>query len=153
KVFLLDEPLASLDPALRTEFRSEIASLVHSLGVTTVYVTHDQTEALAVADRLAIMRAGRLEDVGTPEEGYPDPRTAFVAAFLSMPQINMVRGTVYATPERAVLIDLGGQMIELPPTDWRVEYLAGRDRTQIIVGIRPDALQIVEHVQAGLTLT
>jgi multiple sugar transport system ATP-binding protein len=153
RVFLLDEPLASLDPALRQEFRTEIGSLVHSLGVTTVYVTHDQTEALAIADRVAIMRAGTLEDVGTPEQLYHDPATAFVAAFLSMPQINLVHANLYSTPERGLVVDLGGQPLYLPPSDWRARHLLARNEPNVIVGIRPDAVHAVPAAQQGSTLT
>src|SRR5690606_6235499 len=85
QLFLMDEPLSSLDARRRTEMRIAIAGLVRSTGTTTVYVTHDQVEAMTMADRMAVLRDGVLEDVGTPEQIYEDPATVFVAAFLSSP--------------------------------------------------------------------
>jgi multiple sugar transport system ATP-binding protein len=151
-VFLLDEPLASLDLALRTELKTEIASLVRSLGITTLLVTHDQSEALSMADRIAILRDGALEDVGKPQEIYTDPHTAFVAAFLSTPQINLLHGTLHATSEKEVVVNLGGQALRIPPTDHRAEYLAKRSGENVVVGLRTDALHLTSGYTAGATL-
>ncbi len=95
-LFLMDEPLSSLDAGLRAELRVEITALVRSTGTTTVYVTHDQVEAMTMADRMAVLRDGVLEDVGTPEQIYEDPATVFVAAFLSSPPINLLHATLWA---------------------------------------------------------
>jgi multiple sugar transport system ATP-binding protein len=90
RVFLFDEPLSNLDAALRAELRVEIAALVRRLGVTSLYVTHDQIEAMTMADRIAIMRGGALQQVGPPRVVYEDPANAFVAGFLGSPSINWV---------------------------------------------------------------
>ncbi|MFC7587074.1 ABC transporter ATP-binding protein [Nonomuraea antimicrobica] len=94
KLFLMDEPLSNLDAGMRTELRMEISALVRSLGVTTIYVTHDQVEALTLADRIAILNRGVLQDVGTPAQIYNDPATAFVAAFLNSQQLNLLAAGV-----------------------------------------------------------
>ncbi|HVY45339.1 MAG TPA: ABC transporter ATP-binding protein, partial [Minicystis sp.] len=90
QVFLFDEPLANLDAALRTELRAELAGLVRRLGVTSIYVTHDQTEAMTMADRIAVLDKGRLQQVDTPRAIYERPSNAFVASFLGTPQVNVV---------------------------------------------------------------
>jgi multiple sugar transport system ATP-binding protein len=90
KVFLFDEPLSNLDAALRTELRVEIAALVRRLGVTSLYVTHDQIEAMTMGDRIAVMRAGELQQIGPPRAIYQDPENAFVAGFLGAPPINWI---------------------------------------------------------------
>ncbi|MFT3773376.1 MAG: ABC transporter ATP-binding protein [Minicystis sp.] len=90
KVFLFDEPLSNLDAALRTELRVEIAALVRRLGVTSLYVTHDQVEAMTMGDRIAVMRAGELQQIGAPREIYEDPSNTFVAGFLGSPPINWI---------------------------------------------------------------
>jgi multiple sugar transport system ATP-binding protein len=93
-VLLMDEPLASLDVGTRNGLRAEIRALIRALGLTTVYVTHDQAEALSLADRIAVLRDGAVEDVGSPVRIYEEPATAFVAAFLGSPQINLAWATV-----------------------------------------------------------
>ncbi|WP_433336288.1 ABC transporter ATP-binding protein [Spirillospora sp. CA-294931] len=138
-VFLMDEPLSNLDAALRTDLRLEIGSLIRGLGVTTVYVTHDQVEALTLADRIAVMRGGRLEDLGTPSQVYDDPGTAFVAAFLGAPQINLIAGTPYSR-DNGVIVGLGGHELFVPWTDPRAEFLARRHGEPVIVGVRADGL-------------
>ena len=90
KAFLFDEPLSNLDAALRAELRVELASLVRRLGTTSVYVTHDQVEAMTMADRIAVMRAGTLQQVGTPRAIYEAPANVFVASFLGSPPVNLV---------------------------------------------------------------
>ena len=90
KVFLFDEPLSNLDAALRTELRVEIAALVRRLGVTSLYVTHDQVEAMTMGDRIAVLRAGELQQIGAPRDIYEDPSNTFVAGFLGAPPINWI---------------------------------------------------------------
>ena len=114
--FLLDEPLSNLDAGLRAELRSDVAALARRIGVTTVYVTHDQGEAMTMADRVAVLRRGVLQQVGTPREVYDDPGTLFVAAFLGTPRTNLLEGAVYADADK-VVVDLGSQVLELPPDD------------------------------------
>jgi multiple sugar transport system ATP-binding protein len=139
-VLLMDEPLASLDARLRIGLRAEIESLVRSARQTTVYVTHDQVEALALADRIAVLRDGRLEDIGTPTKIYAEPATAFVAAFLGSPPINLVSASIWAEVGDRVVIDLGPQRLYLLWSDPRAESLAAYHGQTVIVGIRPDVL-------------
>jgi multiple sugar transport system ATP-binding protein len=140
-IFLMDEPLSNLDAGLRTELRMEISALVRSLGVTTLYVTHDQVEALTLADRVAIMRQGVLQDVGTPQQVYDDPATMFVAAFLSAPPINLVRSGVWADQEEGIVLGLGNQRLVLPWTDPRSPALVSRHGSYVTIGLRADALR------------
>ncbi|TYB43536.1 ABC transporter ATP-binding protein [Actinomadura chibensis] len=139
-VFLMDEPLSSLDAGLRTELRVEIAGLVRSSGTTTVYVTHDQVEAMTMADRMAVLRDGVLEDVGTPEQIYSDPATVFVAAFLSSPPINLLQATLWAVEGEGLLLDFGPQRLTVPWEDPRASSLISHHGRSVIVGIRPDTL-------------
>jgi multiple sugar transport system ATP-binding protein len=111
--FLLDEPLSNLDAGLRAELRSDVAGLARRIGVTTLYVTHDQGEAMTMADRIAVLRRGVLQQVGPPREVYGDPATLFVAAFIGTPRTNLLEGAVYADADR-VVVDLGSQVLELP---------------------------------------
>ncbi|MDK1374594.1 MULTISPECIES: sn-glycerol-3-phosphate ABC transporter ATP-binding protein UgpC [unclassified Sinorhizobium] len=94
RVFLMDEPLSNLDAKLRTQMRSELKHLQHELKVTTIYVTHDQIEAMTLADRVAVMNKGVIEQLGTPREIYNDPRTLFVAGFIGSPSMNLIPGEV-----------------------------------------------------------
>jgi multiple sugar transport system ATP-binding protein len=153
QAFLLDQPLSSLDTSARDAVRSGVLSLVHELGVATVYVTHDQIEALSVADRVAVMRKGRIEQIGTPEEIYSDPRRRFVAAFVGIPRMNLLQAAVYAQPEVRTVIDLGTQTLELPWSDPRARILAGHHTERITVGIRPDALTVAAGAERGLSGT
>ena len=101
-VFLLDEPLASLDAALRLTLRAELVNLQKRLGTTMIFVTHDQTEAMTMGDRIAIMRSGRLEQIGAPDEIYARPETGFVAAFIGSPPMNLIHGVVIDEAGRRV---------------------------------------------------
>ncbi|QXJ25108.1 ABC transporter ATP-binding protein [Actinomadura graeca] len=139
-LFLLDEPLSSLDAGMRTELRVEIAALVRASGTTTVYVTHDQVEAMTMADRMGVLRDGVLEDVGTPEQIYADPATVFVAAFLSNPPINLLQATLWAVEGEGMMLDLGSQRLALPWDDPRASWLITHHGKPVIVGIRPDML-------------
>ncbi|MFI0354747.1 ABC transporter ATP-binding protein [Actinomadura sp. 9N407] len=151
-LFLMDEPLSSLDAGLRTELRLEIAGLVRSTGTTTVYVTHDQVEAMTMADRIAVLRDGVLEDVGTPEQIYRDPATVFVAAFLSTPPINLLQATAWAVQDQGVVLDFGAQRLTVPWNDPRSPALISHHGGPVIVGVRPDALTPVADVREGRTL-
>src|SRR5574337_854078 len=112
KVLLLDEPLSNLDAKLREEMRFEIKEVVTRLGITAVYVTHDQGEALALSDRVAIMNRGRLEQVGTPEEIYERPQSRFVAEFIGLS--NFLEGRVEARDRDAMVVSAGGLQMSLP---------------------------------------
>jgi ABC-type sugar transport system ATPase subunit len=124
-IFLFDEPLSNLDALLRTEMRAEIARLVRQLaaerGTAALYVTHDQAEAMTLATRLAVLRAGRIEQVGSPLEVYRRPRTSFVAGFVGNPPMNLLRGTA-----RAGRFALGGRELAAAP----------RESGELVLGIR-----------------
>jgi multiple sugar transport system ATP-binding protein len=153
QVFLMDEPLSSLDASLRTELRIEIGGLVRSLGATTVYVTHDQVEALTLADRIGVMRDGVLQDVGTPQQVYDDPATVFVASFLSSPQINLLGGTAWAVQGEGIHIRLGDQQITLPWSDPRSGSFIPLHGQPVIVALRPDALTPIQRPDGGLVIS
>jgi multiple sugar transport system ATP-binding protein len=140
-IFLMDEPLSNLDAGLRTELRMEIGALVRSLGVTTLYVTHDQAEALTLADRVAILRRGVLQDVGTPQQVYDDPATMFTAAFLSAPPINLVRASVRADQNDGIFLGIGDQQLRMPWSDRRATTLVSQHGSFVTLGIRADALR------------
>ena len=134
QAFLMDEPLSNLDAKLRVQTREEIAELQQRLGVTTVYVTHDQTEALTLGDRIAVLRRGRLQQAGSPEELYLRPANLFVAGFIGSPAMNLSAGVVDDGAIRLPFAQL--------PLDERlqaaVEQLGGR--RDVIVGFRPEDL-------------
>jgi multiple sugar transport system ATP-binding protein len=139
RAFLLDEPLSNVDAGLRAELRTEVAALARRLEMTTLYVTHDQVEAMTMADRVAVLRRGVLQQIGPPDEVYRDPQTLFVAAFLGTPRANLLQAAIYATDE-AVLFDLGSQVIELPPGDRRTPTLRARHTDRVTLALRADAL-------------
>ncbi len=112
-VFLMDEPLSNLDAKLRAQTRAEIASLQRSLGTTTIYVTHDQIEAMTMGDRVAVMRDGRLQQVDEPEVLYAEPSNLFVAAFIGSPSMNLLEGTVAISGDGAT-VSLGEQSLHVP---------------------------------------
>ena len=139
-LFLMDEPLSNLDSGLRAELRAEISGLVRELGVSTIYVTHDQAEALTMADRVAIMRKGVLQDVGTPTQVYGRPATLYVAAFLGSPRMNLLEASVYVHLDRYVALNLGEQALYLPWDDIRARAVAHYHGERIVVGMRAEAL-------------
>ncbi|GAA4435725.1 ABC transporter ATP-binding protein [Phytohabitans houttuyneae] len=143
QAFLLDEPLSNLDAGLRADLRTDVAALARRLGVTTLYVTHDQTEAMTMADRVAVLRRGVLQQIGPPAEVYGDPATLFVAAFIGTPRTNLLQGAIYMEAERTV-IDLGSQLLELPHT----EALASHHNDRVTVAMRADALRPVPDESA-----
>ncbi len=143
RLFLMDEPLSNLDSGLRAELRNEISSLVRELGVTTLYVTHDQTEALTMADRVAILRRGVLQDVGTPAEVYGRPATLYVAAFLGSPRMNLVEASVRVSLDRHVALHVGGQALYIPWHDLRARAIAHYHGERIVLGLRAEALMPV----------
>jgi multiple sugar transport system ATP-binding protein len=138
QVFLFDEPLSNLDAKLRVQMRGEIKALHQQLGITTVYVTHDQTEAMTMADRIVVMHGGRVEQSGAPLELYDRPANVFVAGFLGSPAMNFIPGRL-VIEDRPGLRTKDGSMIEVRPFP---EDLTGRD---VIFGIRPEDIQIVAN--------
>ncbi|MBE1487202.1 ABC transporter ATP-binding protein [Plantactinospora soyae] len=139
RAFLLDEPLSNVDAGLRAELRAEVAALARRLAMTTLYVTHDQVEAMTMADRVAVLRRGVLQQIGPPDEVYRDPHTLFVAAFLGTPRANLVQAAIF-TSDDGVLLDLGSQLIELPADDPRVAPLRDRHTDRVTLALRADAL-------------
>ncbi|MFF2202563.1 ABC transporter ATP-binding protein [Streptomyces sp. NPDC058145] len=147
--FLMDEPLSNLDAKLRNHLRAEISQLTRELGVTTVYVTHDQSEAMSLGDRVAVLRGGVLQQVGTPREVYALPRNVFVAAFIGTPRINLLRGLVRAPLDGAMTISLGKQYLRLPePLSLDHQLLRVQQGREIIVGLRSEAVRIAKHSAA-----
>jgi lactose/L-arabinose transport system ATP-binding protein len=140
-VFLFDEPLSNLDAELRVSMRIEIARLHRELGNTMIYVTHDQTEAMTLADRIVVLRDGRIEQVGTPREVYEDPNNLFVAGFIGSPRMNIVD----ATYREAGRISVGGTALPLAKP---IEGTA--DNTPIKLGIRPEHLVAGEQRETSL---
>ena len=134
QIFLFDEPLSNLDADLRVRMRYEFASLHRQLGTTTLYVTHDQVEAMTLADRIIVLRDGRIEQVGSPRELYARPANIFVAQFLGTPRMNILTATV-GTDGRAMLED--GRSIALPPL-----AAAPTAGTPLSIGIRPEDIAI-----------
>src|SRR5687768_3494806 len=110
--FLMDEPLSNLDAKLRVQTRAEISKLQRDLGVTTIYVTHDQVEAMTMGDRVAVMRKGELQQVATPQELYDRPVNLFVGGFIGSPAMNMVEATLERR-DGGLVASLGSQEIEL----------------------------------------
>jgi multiple sugar transport system ATP-binding protein len=148
-LFLMDEPLSNLDSGLRAELRAEISGLVREMGVSTIYVTHDQAEALTMADRVAIMRKGVLQDVGTPTQVYGRPATLYVAAFLGSPRMNLLEASVYVHLDRYVALNLGEQALYLPWDDIRSRAVAHYHGESIVVGVRAEALTPVTSGSPG----
>jgi multiple sugar transport system ATP-binding protein len=135
RVFLLDEPLSNLDAKLRVATRSQIAALQRRLGVTTVYVTHDQVEAMTMGDRVAVMKDGVLQQCDTPRVLYDSPVNAFVAGFIGSPAMNLIDGTVDASG-----IMLGSTVVAIPE---RLKQQAGAVGATVTVGLRPESIDLV----------
>ncbi|MFF7609522.1 ATP-binding cassette domain-containing protein [Streptomyces parvulus] len=147
--FLMDEPLSNLDAKLRNHLRAEITGLTRELGVTTVYVTHDQTEAMSLGDRVAVLRGGVLQQVDTPRTVYALPRNVFVAAFIGTPRINLLRGVVRAPLDGAMTIGLGKQALRLPePLCLDHQLLRVQQGREVIVGLRSEAVRIAKPASA-----
>jgi len=141
-VFLMDEPLSNLDAQLRVQMRTEVLRIQRRLGVATLYVTHDQTEAMTMGDRVAVLRGGVLQQLAPPQVLYDRPANLFVASFMGSPAMNLYEASVSGTQETATLA-LGGQELRLTPALCRRKpALAGGDRRGIIVGIRPESLTV-----------
>jgi multiple sugar transport system ATP-binding protein len=145
-VFLLDEPLSNLDARLRLEARTFLKKLQHDLGVTTVFVTHDQAEALALADRIAVMESGRIRQLGTPREVFQRPSNVFVASFIGSTPMNLLEGRCVpgdgeAATEWGHQIDVAG--VRLPVPEEIVTELAPGD--DVVVGLRPEYLTVADE--------
>ena len=142
RVLLMDEPLSNLDALLRVMMRSEIKKLQRRIKVTTIYVTHDQVEAMTMADRIAVMNEGRIMQVGTPEEVYNKPANLFVAGFIGSPRMNFFDATVVGQ-DGEVILDAGDFTITLEKDQG--EALANYLGKTITVGIRPEHIYVKRH--------
>jgi len=145
-VFLFDEPLSNLDAKLRVQMRAEIKALHRRLGSTIVYVTHDQVEAMTMADRIVVMQGGRVEQVGAPVELYDRPVNLFVAGFLGSPTMGFLRGKVENSGEGSVARAADGTALPVPPA-LAPALASGRE---IVVGIRPEHFSVAPE---GMPLT
>jgi multiple sugar transport system ATP-binding protein len=139
-VFLMDEPLSNLDASLRVQMRSEVLRIQRRLGVAALYVTHDQTEAMTMGDRVAVLRGGVLQQVAAPQELYERPGNLFVASFIGSPAMNLYEATVSGPADRLAL-SLGSQRLVLPADlGRRRPALVGAEGRKLVVGIRPECL-------------
>ena len=146
-VFLMDEPLSNLDAKLRVQMRAEVARIQRRMGVSTIYVTHDQVEAMTMGDRVTVMRDGTLQQVDTPQHLYDNPDNVFVAAFIGSPAQNLYDATV---GEGAQSVKLGSQTVMLPDTVAvkrpALRAFAGKD---VVVGMRPEHLHAASRETTG----
>lgn len=131
-VLLLDEPLSNLDALLRITMRSELKQIQRRLNVTTIYVTHDQTEAMALGDRVAVLKSGEIQQLGAPEEIYHQPRNLFVAKFIGSPPMNILEGKILAHAQKE---------IDIPDS---------RDSEKIFLGVRPEHLRISAESESSI---
>ncbi|MBO6509978.1 MAG: sn-glycerol-3-phosphate ABC transporter ATP-binding protein UgpC [Roseibium sp.] len=139
KVFLFDEPLSNLDAKLRTQMRAEIKRLHKRLGVTSIYVTHDQVEAMTLADRIVVMNEGRIEQIGTPMELFNNPANRFVAGFIGSPPMNQLHGFLEAD-DAGPVAQIGRLKVRLPKSD----ALENQNGKPVVLGIRPEHVTVDE---------
>jgi multiple sugar transport system ATP-binding protein len=141
KAFLMDEPLSNLDAKLRVQMRSEIARIQHDLNVTTVYVTHDQVEAMTMGDRVAVIRKGVLQQADTPQFLYDHPANLFVAGFIGSPAMNMVQAT-FSTSNGSGFVEFGGFRLAVPDEVVAAHPSVKRfDGKPVVVGLRPEDIE------------
>lgn len=140
KVFLFDEPLSNLDAALRVQMRLELARLHKKLGTTMIYVTHDQVEAMTLADRVVILNAGQIEQVGTPLELYRKPNSRFVAEFIGTPKMNLLKVNNIIRQQDQLHLDIGMASINFP-----LDRINGPVPSSIMLGIRPEHMSLVDN--------
>ncbi|WP_080791848.1 ABC transporter ATP-binding protein [Corynebacterium pacaense] len=146
KAFLMDEPLSNLDARLRVQMRTEVSRLTKQLGITTVYVTHDQTEAMTMGDRVAVLKDGELQQVATPSELYDNPANTFVAGFIGSPSMSLFDAPVYGDG-----LSIGRSTVTLPRG-----LQDSTERGRLLVGIRPEDMQLStsrENTCVELTVT
>ncbi|CAM3826212.1 sn-glycerol-3-phosphate import ATP-binding protein UgpC [Vibrio aerogenes CECT 7868] len=149
KLYLFDEPLSNLDAKLRVDMRHQIKRLHQQLNTTIVYVTHDQIEAMTLADRIAVMKDGELQQLGTPKEIYNQPENMFVAGFMGSPSMNFIRGTVTLDVQNRPILevqDAAGKILPLPLPE-RMKDMLHQD---IVMGLRPE--HISDHLENGTPL-
>ena len=141
KVFLMDEPLSNLDAKLRVQMRSEIAKIQEKVGATTIYVTHDQTEAMTMATRIVIMKDGHIQQIGSPKEVYNFPANIFVGGFIGSPAMNFVTGR-YIDGKFVIEADKTQRRIEVELTDELRANIQGYEGEEVVFGIRPEDIHI-----------
>lgn len=160
KAFLMDEPMSNLDAKLRVDMRTELKRLQRRLGATTIFVTHDQVEAMSMADRIVIMHQGSLQQVGTPQEVYNQPQTVFVAQFMGSPAMNLIAGQLQSQTDLA--LDSGETpeaVLHLTDTDVRLKLSAEKisrlgPLDELILGIRPEHIIVSnEPMEQGTSAT
>jgi multiple sugar transport system ATP-binding protein len=144
-VFLMDEPLSNLDAKMRTQIRTEIADLQRRMQATTVYVTHDQVEAMTMGDRVAVMRAGELQQIATPQDLYDYPANIFVAGFIGSPAMNLFHTRVQTTESGTLAIDFAGKPLIVIPAIARNRQLERYLGQNIIAGLRPEAFSLADQ--------
>ena len=144
KVLLMDEPLSNLDAKLRNQMRAEIIKLRKRLDATFIYVTHDQTEAMTLGDRIVIMKDGEVQQIGTPQEVFNHPVNEFVAGFIGMPQMNMFDGDVVKNPDGSYCVKVGGATIALSEDKQRRLAENGVDTQKALIGCRPEHISLDE---------
>jgi multiple sugar transport system ATP-binding protein len=145
QAFLMDEPLSNLDAKLRVQMRADIAKLQRDLETTTLYVTHDQVEAMTMGDRVAVMNQGRLQQVDTPQRLYDQPANLFVAGFIGTPPMNLLAASV-ATQNGTVSVKVGEQLVPLSDESMRrFPEVRARDGRSVVLGVRADDLHRADH--------
>ena len=141
RVFLFDEPLSNLDAALRVQMRLELKRLHRELGTTMIYVTHDQVEAMTLADRIVVLNGGKVEQVGSPQELYHHPANIFVAGFIGSPKMNFIRATVSACADTQVTVNLNEEQRIIVKV---AEDNCVSEGARIVLGVRPEHIQVME---------
>ncbi len=148
KIFLMDEPLSNLDAKLRVRMRTELKAIHHKTEATTIFVTHDQSEAMSMADRIVVMRAGRIEQIGTPDEVYHNSANVFVAGFIGTPPTNFL--TVELKREKGKLL-LVHPHFKIELSNELALPLNGYNKDKLILGVRPENMKIVKKDDATLS--
>jgi multiple sugar transport system ATP-binding protein len=151
QAFLMDEPLSNLDAQLRVEMRLEIARIQRLLGVATVYVTHDQIEAMTMGDRVAVMRGGKLQQCDTPQDLYDHPLNEFVAGFMGSPPMNLLRVELEYNGDGAALV-LGSQRLVVPSSYAAPHNLPKVDGPGVVFGVRPEDVEVL-HASSAESIT
>ena len=141
KVFLMDEPLSNLDAKLRVQMRSEIAKIHQKVGATTIYVTHDQTEAMTMASRIVIMKDGYIQQIGSPKEVYNFPANTFVGGFIGSPAMNFLKGK-YEDGNFVIEADKTQRKIVIELNDELRQNIQGYENEEVILGIRPEDIYV-----------
>ncbi len=144
KVFLMDEPLSNLDAKLRNQMRAEIIKLRQRIDTTFIYVTHDQTEAMTLGDRIVIMKDGVIQQTGTPQEVFNHPRNLFVAGFIGMPQMNFFSAELHREKDGGYSVELGGMRVALSPEKAARLAAKGVGDQKITLGVRPENIELTD---------